>query len=246
MGSPPSAKEIAAARISSSARQYPNPQHHRNNGGSPNQRSASLRHSTGSATKAPLGDSHSPNIAALNGAHYLGWTVEEPPSSSSHFADVGGDGPARSASARVRSFTYSAGDLDEDSLPAAPPVKASQEEEQTATGTGTPGDNGQMDVDPGGGGASSKTTTAETAEAVDAGKRRCSGSNGSGNPKVTGSGSGSGSESGAGGEQGWKAVDLLEDAALFGVFDGHGGKAVAEFARDRLPGKIGVVLFLKV
>lgn len=35
---------------------------------------------------------------------------------------------------------------------------------------------------------------------------------------------------------GWKAVDLLEDAAFFGVFDGHGGKAVAEFCRDRLPG----------
>lgn len=35
---------------------------------------------------------------------------------------------------------------------------------------------------------------------------------------------------------GWKAVDLLEDAALFGVFDGHGGKGVADFCKERLPG----------
>lgn len=243
-GSPPSAKEIAAARISSSARQHPNPQHYRNNMGGADQRSASLRHSTGS-TKAPLGDSHSPNIAALNGAHYLGWTVEEPPSSSSQFADAGSDGSARVASARVRSFTYSAGDLDEDTLPTAPPVKGLQQEEQAATATGAPGDNSQMDVDPGGCGASSsKTAAAATAKAVDTGKQRYSASDGSGNPKATGSGSGSGIEGGGTGEQGWKAVDLLEDAALFGVFDGHGGKAVAEFARDRLPGEISVILFL--
>lgn len=56
-------------------------------------------------------------------------------------------------------------------------------------------------------------------------------------------GTGVSSSGGAGGEDihsvgaaGWKAVDLLEDAALFGVFDGHGGKAVAEFSRERLPG----------
>lgn len=36
---------------------------------------------------------------------------------------------------------------------------------------------------------------------------------------------------------GWKAVDLLEDAAFFGVFDGHGGKAVADFCKERLPGE---------
>ncbi|CAB1103986.1 unnamed protein product [Ectocarpus sp. CCAP 1310/34] len=49
-------------------------------------------------------------------------------------------------------------------------------------------------------------------------------------------------DSGGGGDgsssvgAGWKAVDLLEDAALFGVFDGHGGKAVADFCKERLPG----------
>ncbi|CAM9097023.1 unnamed protein product, partial [Hapterophycus canaliculatus] len=47
---------------------------------------------------------------------------------------------------------------------------------------------------------------------------------------------GSSEGSGSGGGAGWKAVDLLEDAALFGVFDGHGGKAVAEFCKERLPG----------
>lgn len=56
-------------------------------------------------------------------------------------------------------------------------------------------------------------------------------------------GTGESSSGGAGGEDGvgaaaagWKAVDLLEDASLFGVFDGHGGKAVADFCRERLPG----------
>lgn len=48
-----------------------------------------------------------------------------------------------------------------------------------------------------------------------------------------GAGEGGGGSPGAG----WKAVDLLEDAALFGVFDGHGGKSVADFCRERLAGR---------
>eukprot|EP00752_Nemacystus_decipiens_P009520 g8509.t1 len=82
----------------------------------------------------------------------------------------------------------------------------------------------------------------KTAE-PEAGPRRASTGTGGDDRKqalaaAAGGGSGGGGEgdgsSSAG--AGWKAVDLLEDAAFFGVFDGHGGKAVADFCKERLPG----------
>lgn len=68
-----------------------------------------------------------------------------------------------------------------------------------------------------------------------AGPRRAS--TGTSLAEDSGKGDGSGGGSSSGGA-GWKAVDLLEDAALFGVFDGHGGKAVADFCKERLPGEM--------
>ncbi len=75
--------------------------------------------------------------------------------------------------------------------------------------------------------------TRQTAVPRDAARRASTGTEDERKRALAAAASGDG-ESSAG--AGWKAVDLLEDAALFGVFDGHGGKAVADFCKERLPG----------
>lgn len=75
----------------------------------------------------------------------------------------------------------------------------------------------------------------ESAVAAPGSRRASTGACVEGGREAGGEGGGGETRPGAG----WKAVDLLEDAALFGVFDGHGGKSVADFCRERLPGKVG-------
>lgn len=115
--------------------------------------------------------------------------------------------------ARVRSSTYSAGDSEEESLP-HPPTNVIVLPPVPAAAAAARGD-GKMEVD--------------------GDRSAVAGSSGNGKGRSAKGGDNGGGPSTA--VAGWKAVDLLEDAALFGVFDGHGGKAVAEFCRDRLPGK---------
>lgn len=125
------------------------------------------------------------------------------------------EGPPGEAGSRVRSSTYSAGDSEEEAL-GRPSIK-----EATLM---------EMDLEDG-----------TTAKALLPGERFPSpwtGANKDAKTAKMAKKGGTDGEVGAGGERaGWKAVDLLEDAALFGVFDGHGGKAVADFCKERLPGK---------
>lgn len=122
-----------------------------------------------------------------------------------------GTAAADAVPARGRAGTFSAGDTGDLFPPQTRPTK-----DETSTAQKAEPQAGPRRASTGTGGDVRKQALAAAAAAAAAGG---------------GEGEGSGS-AGAG----WKAVDLLEDAALFGVFDGHGGKAVADFCKERLPG----------
>lgn len=112
-----------------------------------------------------------------------------------------------SGTVRVRSGTFSAGDTG--SL--SPPQSSQRTDSQ-------------------------KPTKAQT-QTLGGGRGPRRASTGTALPEGSSRGDGGGDGEVSSGGAGWKAVDLLEDAALFGVFDGHGGKAVADFCKERLPGQ---------
>lgn len=130
----------------------------------------------------------------------------------------GGTAAADAVPARGRAGTFSAGDTGD----LFPPQNRPKDETSAAQKTEPPA--AQRRASTGTGDDGRKKALAAAA------------GGGSGAGAVGGGGDGEGSSAGAG----WKAVDLLEDAALFGVFDGHGGKAVADFCKERLPGRCGL------
>lgn len=124
---------------------------------------------------------------------------------------------ADAAISRGRSGTFSAGDTRE-FFP--------QQQQESRSTDGTPPQQG----DAGDAGASAGASSGRASAGISTGDEDKA------TTRLTAGGGGGGEESGSAGA-GWKAVDLLEDAALFGVFDGHGGKAVADFCKERLPGQ---------
>lgn len=168
-----------------------------------------------------------PTSAAIGAARiglFSSQSKKPPLGNSSRGANRAAGFPNWSAAAepaRGRAGTFSAGDTGD----LFPPQSRPRDEASTAAQQTNPKGSRRASTGTTGGGDKRK-------EALTAAGAAGVGGSGRGVGGVGGGDGGGNSSTGAG----WKAVDLLEDAALFGVFDGHGGKAVADFCRERLPG----------